>query len=192
MKVELQIQGLNGVLKTLQSLPPALVSKNGGVVRSSLRVGSVIILKQARANFKSAVNLGGKSGVTKTTGFTEKNIVTMRKNTIGNVKGERFIVGVRYKEHPNGAILEKSKSYAIRKDSKKRAPTSRTTKQRVVRANDIAFMMEYGTSNQQATPWLRPAFESKKNEAMDAIVSDLLKRVDRVVSNLSKQNAGVK
>jgi len=192
MKIELQIQGLNGVLKTLQELPPEVVSKNGGVVRGAARKGAMVLQKQARANFKAAVAMPGKTGVTKTTGFTEKNIVTIRKKTIGNVNGERFIVGVRYEAHPSGTMLEKSRSYAIRSNSKKRRATTRKTKTKNIKANDIAFMMEYGTSKQEATPWLRPAFEAKKQEAMNVAISDLKSRIDKVVAKLAKRNAGLK
>jgi len=50
MKVEVQLEGLQGVLETLKALPSELVSRNGGPVRSALRKGALVIFKQANSN----------------------------------------------------------------------------------------------------------------------------------------------
>lgn len=185
MKVEMQLQGLDGVVSLLKSLPPELVSKNGGVVRAALRKGAMVIQKQARANFKSAVSQPGKTGITDTTGFTEKQIVIKRKRPPPGVNGEKFIVSVNYVEHPSGG--------ASRRKSRAAADTKRKARKRasnVIRANDIAFMMEYGTSKQEATPWLRPAFASRAQEAIQVTERELLTRLDRIVAKLAAQNKG--
>jgi hypothetical protein len=187
MKFEIKLEGLNGVLETLKSLPPEVVSKNGGVVKKSVRAGAVVIVRQARLNFKAAVAQGGKTGITESTGFTEKNIVPLRKKLRTSENGERYIVAVSYKEHPNANTTRKSSRRAA--NSKRKA---RARKFSTIRANDIAFMMEYGTSKQEATPWLRPAFASKAEEATKKIETSLLKEIDRVVKKLAKQNAGKK
>jgi hypothetical protein len=187
MKVEVKLSGVEGILKTLRSLPPEVVSKNGGVVKKALRKGAMVIVKQAKANFRAAVALPGKTGITESTGFTEKNIVPIRKKLPPGEKGERYIVTVAYKEHPN--------ANAYRKASRRAANSKRSAKARKIktlRSNDIAFMMEYGTSKQEATPWLRPAFESKRQEAMDTTIKSLIVEVDKVVKKLSTQNAGAK
>jgi hypothetical protein len=55
MKVELQLTGLNGVLETLRSLPPEMVSKRGGVALRALRKGANLIRNQAKANLSSSM-----------------------------------------------------------------------------------------------------------------------------------------
>lgn len=168
MRVDVKLTGLDGVLDTLKSLPPELVSKRGGVARSALRKGAMVIVKQARSNFAAAVAQAGKTGITDTTGFTERQIVAKRRRPPSSMKGEKFVVTVNPKPHPNGNIF---RNHALQ-------------------ANDIAFVMEAGSSKQAATPWLRPAFESKAEEAIRTVESELLSGVDRAVKKLAAQNKG--
>jgi hypothetical protein len=168
MKVEVQLSGLDGVLDTLKRLPPELVSRNGGLVRAALRRGAMVLVNQARINFRAAVALPGKTGITDTTGFTEKNIVAKRRRMMPGVNGERYVVTVNYKPHPNNHKFRKS----------------------VLRANDIAFMMEAGTSKQEPTPWLLPAFKSKAEEAIRTVELSLVKAVDRVLRKIAKGGLG--
>lgn len=185
MKVEMKLVGLDGVLATLKGLPPEIVSRRGGPVRGALRKGAMIIVNQARANFRAAVAQPGKTGITDTTGFTEKQIVAKRKNPPPGVNGEKYIVSVNYVEHPSGR--------ASRRKSRAAPDTKRKARKRVakaIRANDIAFMMEYGTSKQAATPWLRPAFLSRAQEAIETTERELLKGIDRIVRKLAAQNKG--
>lgn len=174
MKIEVKLNGLQGVLDTLKSLPPEVVSKNGGPVRVALRKGAVVIQKQAKDNFRAAVALPGKSGITDTTGFTERQIIVKRKK-LTNIKGERYIVSVRYIQHPSGIIF-----------ARRSARTKRSKKPQTIRANDIAFLLEYGSAHQPATPWLRPAFESRAADAIQTVETELLKGIDRIVKKLAK------
>ena len=187
MKVEMKLSGLDGVLATLQRLPPELVSKNGGPVRAALVKGAVLIREQAKANFRAAVAMPGKSGITDTSGFTEKQIVIKRKLPLGGGNGERYIIGVSPKPHPSKSLV-KRKSRAKAGSKRKVAPP----KARGLQANDIAFMMEYGTSKQAATPWLKPAFEQKAADAITTIERELIKGVDRIVRKLARQIKGAR
>jgi len=164
VKMELQLDGLDGVLDTLKRLPPELASRNGGLVRAALRRGAMVIVKQARINFKAAVALPGKTGITDTTGFTEKNIVAKRRRMIPGVSGERAVVTVNYVYHPN--------KHSYRGD--------------FIRANDIAFIMESGSSKQAPTPWLVPAFKTKAAEAIRTTEDALVKAIDRVLRKIAK------
>lgn len=161
------MRGLDGVLDTLKKLPPELVSKRGGPVVASLRKGARVLLKQSRENFAAAVSMPGKTGVTDTTGFTERQIVSKRRRPPGGQKGERVVVTVNPKPHPTSKGMYRG---------------------RTIRANDIAFIMELGSSAQPATPWLRPAFESRRAEALQVIETDLVKRVDKITKKLASQN----
>lgn len=168
MKLELQMRGLDGVLQTLESLPKEVVSKRGGPVLASLRKGARVLVKQSKDNFRAAVAMAGQTGITDTTGFTEKQIVAKRRHPPVGTKGERIVVTVNPKPHPNGHKY----------------------RGRTIQANDIAFIMEAGGSKQPATPWLRPAFEAKREEALRAIERELVTRVDRIVKTLATKNQG--
>jgi hypothetical protein len=168
MKAEFDIKGLDGVLEMLQQLPPEIASKNGGIVRRALRKGAMVLVTQGRANFRRAVEQPGATGITDTTGFTEKQIVAKRRKMPGGMKGEKFVVTVNYVLHPNG--------------NKYRG--------RAIRANDIAFTMEAGSSKQAATPWLRPAFDAKARTAIETATSELIRGIDRAVKKLAAKNKG--
>ena len=47
---------------------------------------------------------------------------------------------------------------------------------------------EQGTETRQAMPWMRPAFESKKAEAVAVFERELPAAIDRIVKKLAKQN----
>lgn len=168
MKVEFEMRGLDGVLETLRRLPPEVVSKRGGPVVASLRKGARILVKQSKDNFRAAVAMPGKTGITDTTGFTEKQITAKRRNPPSGTKGERVVVTVNPKPHPTSKGKYRG---------------------RTIRANDIAFIMEAGSSKQPATPWLRPAYYARRDEVVRVVEADLVKRVDKIVKKLESQNA---
>jgi hypothetical protein len=93
MKVDVNMTGLEGVLATLQSLPPELVSKRGGPVKSALRKGAVVIALEARKNLQQVTQ--GED----TTGLLLENLVVTRGKAIFGSKGERYLVRVRRKSY---------------------------------------------------------------------------------------------
>jgi hypothetical protein len=165
MRVDVNLQGMDGVLETLKSLPPEVVSKRGGPVKSALRKGALVIFKQAKANLERAVSNATEDGKRYSTGLLLQNLVVTRgKEPIGS-KGERYLVRVRRKTYP-------------RKGGK--AFTTLAS----------ANLLEYGSSKQTAEPWLRPAFTSRAMESISTIERELLKGIDRVVKKLAQQNKG--
>ena len=168
MKVEMQLQGLAGVLETLKSLPPEVVAKRGGPVKLALKAGAVVILKQAQQNLERVTAGADDEGVKLSTGFLLKNLVATRGKEPRGTKGERYLVRVRRKKYPG-------------RDGKGGASTLQT-----------ANLLEYGSSKQPKEPWLRPAFEAKAAEAIKTIEANLIKRLNATVKRLAKQNAGKK
>lgn len=168
MKVDVQLSGLDGVLDMLEKLPAEVVTKNGGPVRKVLRKAARVLQKEAKARFRVAVAEVGKTGITDTTGFTEKRIIVRRAKY--RFKGERMVVTVRYGQaHPSGHRF----------------------RGRAIFANDIAFIMEAGTSKQPATPWLRPAFAAKAPEAVATIERELPREIERIAARLGKGGGSV-
>lgn len=168
MKVVTKMEGLEGVLATLKSLPPELVSKGGGPVRFAVRKAANIIRDEAKAQMIARGNTPGATSKNYATGFTAKHIISKRTK-LTQIKGERFVVTVRSAPHPNGNKIGKG---------------------RAIRTNDIAFIMEAGSAKQPAEPWLRPAFDTKRQQAATTMEVELKAAIDRIVRKLARQNKG--
>jgi HK97 gp10 family phage protein len=166
MDVELRLTGLDGVLDTLKSLPPEIVSKRGGPVRAALRKGAVVILKAEQANLQRSLANEPRYS----TGLLMKNLVVTRGKAPSDGNGERYLVRVRRKVYPG-------------KSGRSGGGKATTTLK-------AAQLLEYGSSKQQAEPWIRPAFESKAREAIETVERELLRSIERIVKKLAQQNKG--
>lgn len=159
--VELKLTGLDGVLDMLKALPPEVVSKRGGPVKTALRKGALVIQRQAKANLVAVTNNQAEGEEKTSTGLLAANLVVTRgKPPIGG-NGERYLVRVRRKSY-------------------QRKGKSTTTQLNGAR-------LEYGTSEQPAEPWLRPAFAAKAEEAIRTVETELLNQIDRIVKRLAKR-----
>lgn len=155
-----RIEGLDNVLKTLQSLPTEIVSKGGGPVRASLRKAAQVIQRQEIANLQAVINQQDDDGEKRSTGLLKANIVLTRGRR-NNFKGESMFVRVRNKKYPSA------------------------TGKPVTTAQN-ARLLEYGTEKRAALPFIRPAFEAKKSEALTVFVTEINKRIAAVVRKLDK------
>lgn len=162
MKTFVDVSGLDGVLRMLQQLPEEVVSKRGGPVKLALKKGATVIYKQADINLMLATQGLVSDDKQYSTGLLRKNLIVSRgKEPVGS-KGERYLVRVRRKSYP---------------DRKGEVTTTLKTAQ----------ILEYGSSKQQPDPWVRPAFESKAEEAIRVISDDLRERLDKIVKKLARQ-----
>lgn len=166
MKITMDLKGLNGTLETLRSLPPEIVSKRGGPVKLALAKAARVIQSQAKTNLKAAIELNGDVS----TGLLEKNVVVTRGKEPTGTKGERYLVRVRRKAYDGDKLGKRQKAG-------KRVTTHKT-----------ASLLEYGSSHQPATPWLRPAVEKKGAEAINVFTADLNRRINAEVKKLAQQN----
>lgn len=160
----IQLRGLDGVLQTLQQLPPEVVSKRGGPVKASLRKGALVILREEALNLARATDalteLEGES-----TGLLASSLIVSRGKAPVSGKGERMLVRVKRKTYPG-------------------------RKGRAVTTLQTANLLEYGTEKQPAEPWIRPAFSAKAETAIRTVEAELIRGVDRVVQRLARQNKG--
>lgn len=175
MKTEVKVTGLDGVLNTLRSLPPELVSKRGGPVKQALAKGARLLLEEAKSNLKRAVAADGDES----TGLLLQNVVATRGKTPFGSKGEKYLIRVRRKIYPDsdGKAIDVKK---LDKAAKKELRNTRKT----------AHLLEYGSKKQQATPWLRPAVRTKGPEVIQVVRDELLRRLDQAVKKLAKMNGG--
>jgi HK97 gp10 family phage protein len=164
MKVDVNINGLEGVLATLQSLPREVVSKRGGPVKAALRKAARVIHKEAQVNLDRVISNTTESGEKLSTGLLKQNLIVSRGKPPFDSKGERYLVRVRRKSYPR--------------------------KGKTVTTLATANLLEYGSSQQNAEPWLRPAFAAKAQQAIATAETELLKEIDKVVKKLANQNKG--
>ncbi len=156
--IELKFRGMEQALNMLKQLPPEVVSKRGGPVKSALRKGALVILREAKLNLAhSTENLTGDYT---TTGLLEASLIASRGKPPSGQNGERYLIRVKRKKY-------------IRKGS-------------TVTTQQTAEWLEYGNEHQPAEPWLRPAGAAKAQEAIDVIGKEINAGIDRVVKKLAK------
>jgi HK97 gp10 family phage protein len=162
--VEIKLTGVDGVMDMLKKLPPEIVSKRGGPVRAALRKGAVVIHKQAKLNLQAVISRTADGEESQSTGLLLKNVVVTRGKAPTQGKGERFLVRVRRKTYP--------------RKSKKPVSTLKT-----------AHLLEYGSSQQPAEPWLRPAFNAKAREAINVVTGSLMTEINKAIKRYERKNA---
>lgn len=152
MMADIDIKGLDGVLETLKQLPKEVASsKQGGIVNLAMRKGARLMQAKQKELLQAAINKNGSES----TGLLMKNLQIKRGRNNG--KGHKLVLTVRRKSYPR-----KSKG-------EKRPASTRQTAQ----------LLEYGSSTQPSTPWIRPAFTATAETAIQTIADDLKKRVDK-------------
>lgn len=113
---------------------------------------------------EAATNLTNATAGDTSTGLLLANLVVSRGKKLGGTRGERYIVRVRRKSYNRDGVS--------------------------VSTQQTARFLEYGTSDQPAEPWLRPAFASKAKQAILTTEAELIKSIDRVVKKLAKGTRG--
>jgi len=165
MAVEtVRIEGLRGVLDALKQLPPEIVSKAGGPVKLSLKAAAKVIRVQAQDNVQRIIdepNIG--DAPSKSIGLLKSALIESRGKMPSGVKGERYTVRIR----PN-------RNY----------PTDRGEN---VTAAQIGRQLEFGTEKRQPKPWLRPAFDEKKEAAVQEVSNQMNTRVTKVIKKLDAE-----
>jgi HK97 gp10 family phage protein len=160
-----RIEGLEGVLNTLKSLPPEIVSRRGGPVRSALQKASKVMVTAMRNNVQKIMDEPNIGGLDEATGLLRDNIVTIRMK-MGSVKGEAYKVGPR-----------------LRKKYPLKSPGAKQTS--VVQ---IGRQLETGTERRRPMPWARPAFDAKKHTVIIFFRDELNKKLGAIVRKLARQN----
>jgi len=163
---ERTIDGLDGVLEALQQLPKEIVAKNGGVVNAALRKGAVIVRNAARS--QAPVRSGA----------LRNNIALSRdRNPQRSGAAERYRVGVR-----GGAEIPYT-------DNKKNRRAGRVGKTYTPDGSTYYWrFIEFGTEKMSARPFLRPAFESSKEQALAEIVTELGRGIHKAAKKVARLN----
>lgn len=161
---EFRIEGLEGVMRSLQQLPAEVVSKRGGPVRSALQKAAKAMQVAAQGKLQQIIDTPNAGGVPhESSGLLKKNIVTKRGRLRGGEKGELYSVNVRRKSYP---------------DSKGKRVTT----------PQVARLLEYGTEKRQPMPFIRPAFEQNKHRVVGIFTSEINKKLGAIWKKLARQN----
>lgn len=158
------LEGLRGTLDMLKRLPPELVSKSGGPVKLALKKAAEVLRDAARANVQRIIdepNLDEQA--TKSTGLLKKSVVAARGKMPPGLKGERYSVRIR-----------KNQKYP-------------ETRGEGLTAVQIGRQLEEGTERRSPKPWLRPAFDEKKQAAVDTFVTEVNRRGQALIDKLDRE-----
>lgn len=158
------LEGLRGTLDMLKRLPPELVSKSGGPVKLALKKAAEVLRDAARANVQRIIdepNLDEQPS--KSTGLLKKSIVAARGKMPPGLKGERYSVRIR-----------KNQKYP-------------ETRGEGLTAVQIGRQLEEGTERRDPKPWLRPAFDEKKQAAVDTFVTEVNRRGQALIDKLDRE-----
>lgn len=159
-----KIEGLEEVGRRLRALPPELGSKGGGPLRYALMQAAKVLVAEAR-------RLAPRD-----TGNLEANIVAKRhRNPKAVGATERYDVGLQ------GG----TRQYA--NNRRNRARRLAGARYRVAGKGFYGRFIELGTQKMKPQPFLRPAIEGKRGEAVAEFVKFFRVAVERAEKKLSKQ-----
>ena len=155
MKDSRTLHGLDDVLAKLKSLPPEIVSRRGGPVKSALRKGGIVIQKAAQANIRSIVQQLDESKYV-STGTLEQSVVVRRDpNPQRSGANERYRVLIARRKYPDGTKTVATARY-----------------------------LEFGTEMRAPTPFMLPAFHSSAAQAISTVETELARSIQRIIRRM--------
>ncbi|VVE49894.1 hypothetical protein [Pandoraea sputorum] len=158
------LKGLDNVLRQLQSLPPEIVSKRGGPVKSGLRKGAVVIRDEWKRRVQAIVDAPNKGDVpTKSLGILKESIIATRNS----------------KPHLIGA----NEAYRVRIKGKVAYPKYRGKN---VTPYGVGSMLERGTERRPPMPWATPGYFTTRDAALAAAVDEMNKRIAAVIRKMRR------
>jgi HK97 gp10 family phage protein len=154
------VEGLAELRAALRELPQR-IARN--VLRGAVSAGAAVIRKEAKA--RAPLYTGKVAEGHPPPGTLKRAIYQKQINELSSLTNQVFFVGVRH-----------GKKY--QKQGKKGD-----------KSQDAYYWrwVEFGTSKMAARPFMRPAFEAKKNEAVAAIKTYLTDRIAKEVAELPKK-----
>lgn len=165
MAKDVRVDGLAELLRTLQQLPIEIAAKGGGPVRSALFKAAKVVRDAAIA--KAPLR----------TGALRKAIYVYRDRSPESAGvAERYLVGVRK------VRLSKKERKQLR--AMLGAMRAQGVEARVVAVEGDPYywrFLEFGTASTTARPFLRPALEEHRGEAVEVFRMEFMKSVANAV-----------
>lgn len=160
MATSIKVMGLAELSRRLKELPMHISGKGGGPLRYAVFQAAKVIKSQAIAN--APVD----------TGLLKKNIVTARQRK--NPKGrEGYFIEVR----------RKRRHYANTKANVRKGRVGKTYDQRDA---FYGMFIEFGTYRTHARPFMRPAYEQKKEEALVVFRDSFARGINMAVAKMGR------
>ncbi len=158
-KQVIDIRGAEKIMRLLKELPKSVTTgRTGGVVAKALRKGARVLVNEEKKTLQSAINIGNVYS----TGQLIKKL-TVKRVRKHSEAGEKMQVTV-------GKGNYKTKADGSARTGKKSQPSFYA----------VGSFLEYGTSRQPATPWVRPAFNAKAAEAILTTEKTLLDSLEKI------------
>lgn len=163
----IDIRGADKIMRLLRDLPKQLTAgKTGGVVAKALRKGARVLINEEKKTLQAAIDVGKVYS----TGQLIKKL-TVKRVAKHDEKGEKVQTSIRKGKY-------KTKADGTPRTGKKSQPTYYA----------VGSFLEYGTSTQPATPWVRPAFNAKAAEAILTTEKTLLTSLEKIAAkNLPRE-----
>jgi len=160
----IQLKNLEGVMAALQQLPAEVVSKGGGPVKRALRKGGLPILQAVQANLRRVLAQQRRAGkpTAESTGLLLKAARITRGKPPRDQKGERYLVRFSRLRYPD-------------------------RKGKVVTTLKSGQILEYGSEKQLASPYIRPAYLSRAQQALEIVERELVAEIDRIARRLARK-----
>ena len=156
---EFNVQGLDGLLDRLKNLPKEISGKAGGPVKLALKKGAELIAAESKQTLQQSIDAPNADGtISNSTGFLKNSIIVKRSTKPPRGVAEKVSVRVKRGKTPDGTSVTAYGKY-----------------------------IEFGTAKIKALPWLRPAFENKKQPALDLIVSALRTAILKAEKKVNKK-----
>lgn len=133
-------------------------------MKSALRKAALVLRKEAQANVQRIIDTPNKGDIpTESIGLLKKNIVASRDpRPWQSGANERYLVRVKRARYPA--------------DRGKKVTTGR-----------VGALLEMGTERREPMPWMRPAFLTKRGEALDTFVREIRKGIEATIKKLAKR-----
>lgn len=157
VKTRVEIKGLKELQAKLNELSTDMAQK---VIFSAALASATVIRNQARSNVQA-------KGLIATRAMLNNVAVKRQRGTRSGLA--EYHVGVRHGQ--------------IKKEKQRVARAHKAGKQAELRQVDDPYywrFIEFGTKKMSPKPFLAPAFDSKKSEALDAMVKRIKQRIDKV------------
>lgn len=157
--MQIKVEGLAELAKALKALPAEIAGKNGGPLRKAIGRAAVVIRDDARR--RAPVD----------TGNLRDNIIAVRKRK--SPQGtEGYFVEVR----------RKRRKYANTRANRRKGRVGKTYEN--LGEAYYGMFVELGTAKMPDQPFLRPAFESKKAEAVETFRVELAKGIEQAAKKV--------
>lgn len=153
------IKGADKVLAMLRALPDEVLKKGGNAIRLGLRKGAKLIQDEALKNLDVIIAEANKDGQNVSTGRLRASVAVRKYKPTAGQKGESYIVRISNKQYPD---------------------------EEYVSTAQVARLLEYGTANRAPMPFIRPAYELKREQAAQLAVDTTSAALQRILDRLTK------